>query len=245
MAIAKAYGSLGLYEESFEQWQKVWEAVSQDPVPEDTVTVIAMNGLGNAAEFTGRFGMAEDLLKTAWNHSCEHLGKTHPETLTALHNLAAFYRAEDRLSEAETLFLQGIALHDEAFDQDDQDHLLFRNSLGMFYLQSGQLEEARAVYRDLIPRMQRILGNGHPTTLLVMNNLAGCCGALGENEEEIQLLEQVVPEIQRILGEDHPRAVIFLKNLAIAYMRQEQNYVLALPVIEKVASYQRQQVGRD
>jgi non-specific serine/threonine protein kinase/serine/threonine-protein kinase len=243
MALAKAYFSLGLYEESFELWQKVWEIARLDLPPEDPVMVVAMTGLGTAAELTGRLEMAEDLLKTAWNHSFEHLGKTHPETLTALHNLAAFYRAEDRLSEAETLFLQGIALHDEAFDQDDQDHLLFRNSLGMFYLQSGQLEEARAVYRDLIPRMQRILGNGHPTTLLAMNNLAGCCGALGENEEEIQLLEQVVPEIQRILGEDHPRAVIFLKNLAIAYMRQEQNYVLALPVIEKVASYQRQQVG--
>ncbi len=243
MALAKAYSSLGLYEESFELWQKVWEAAIPDLAPEDPMTVVAMNGLGTAAELTGRLEMAEDLLKTAWNYSCEHLGKTHPETLTALHNLAAFYRTEDRLSEAETLFLQGMALHDEAFDQDDQDHLLFRNSLGMFYLQSGQLEEARAVYRDLIPRLQRILGNGHPTTLAAMNNLAGCCGALGENEEEIQLLEQVVPEIQRILGEDHPRAVTILKNLGIAYMRQEKNYGLALPVIEKVASYQRQQVG--
>ncbi|MCI4627225.1 MAG: tetratricopeptide repeat protein, partial [Candidatus Magnetoovum sp. WYHC-5] len=68
--------------------------------------------LNNKVEEAYQAGKYEEGLKLAieaYDYAKKNLGKTHPDTLTSLNNLAGLYQAQGRYSEAEPLYKEALA----------------------------------------------------------------------------------------------------------------------------------------
>ena len=149
---------------------------------------------------------------------CERLlGADHPDTLSAVANLAYAYRAAGRTAEAIPLYERALADRERLLGADHPDTLTSRNNLARVYRGAGRTAEAMALYERALADFERLLGADHPDTLQSRNNLAGAYQGAGRAAEAIPLLERNLADRERRLGADHPDILQSRNNLAVAY----------------------------
>ncbi len=59
------------------------------------------------------------------------LGENHPDVATSLNNLAYLYKSQGRYEEAEPLFLQALAIAEQALGENHPNTVTIRENLQM------------------------------------------------------------------------------------------------------------------
>ncbi|KAJ7106955.1 hypothetical protein C8R44DRAFT_322986 [Mycena epipterygia] len=186
--------------------------------------------------YAQRYRPAEMLVTAVFEKQRMILGENHPDTLTAMHNLADTYFSLGKLEEAEKLQVAVVEKRKTVLGEDHPDTLIIMHNLASTYSALGKLEEAEKLQVVVLEKQKTVLGEDHPDTPTAMNNLATTYHALGKLEEAEKLQVVVVEKQKAVLGEDHPDTLITMHNLADTYHalgKLEEAGKLQVVVVEK------------
>ena len=198
--------------------------------------------IGDTYLGVGKYGPAIRHLSAARELRTIHLGPDHPETLTALNNLATAYLDAGRPAEAVQL-LEHVR---EQAPKRGSDHHTFvtLNNLAWAYSDAGRKAEAIQLFEQLRAQQTRALGPDHPLTLTTLQGLAVAYQGVGRVHEAIQLLEQVRERQPSKLSPEHPHTLMTLQALAAAYHAAGRT-AEAIRLFEQVRAQQTRTLGPD
>ncbi|KAM6489527.1 P-loop containing nucleoside triphosphate hydrolase protein [Amanita muscaria] len=150
----------------------------------------------------------------------EALGASHPDTLSAMANLASTYWNQGRWNEAESLQVQVMEASKEILGASHPDTLTAMANLASTYWNQGRWNEAESLQVQVMEASKEILGASHPNTLSAMANLASTYWNQGRWNEAESLEVQVMEASKEILGASHPNTLTAMANLALTYRDQ-------------------------
>jgi CHAT domain-containing protein/Flp pilus assembly protein TadD len=164
----------------------------------------------------------------------------HPDIAQSLNNLAALYDSQSKLSEAEPLYQQALAIWQRLFEGDHPSIASSLNNLAGLYQSQGKLSEAEPLYQQALAMRQRLFEGDHPDIASSLNNLAGLYRSQGKLSEAEPLYQQALAMRQRLFEGDHPSIASSLNNLALLYYSQgklskaEPLYQQALAMLQRL-----------
>ena len=147
----------------------------------------------------------------------EILGENHPDTLTALHNLATSYSYLGDYKKA--LETENIVYNarKEILGDNHPDTLTSLANLAVFYSSLGDYKKALETENIVYNARKEILGDNHPDTLTSLANLAISYSDLGDYNKACELEDIVYNARKEILGENHPYTLSALHDLVCSY----------------------------
>ncbi|KAF7346002.1 hypothetical protein MVEN_01622900 [Mycena venus] len=159
---------------------------------------------------------AEDL-KMVLLENQRDLGNDHPDTLTAMANLASTYYNLGQYMAARDL--QVVVLEKRKVFLGDADPLTLHSmcALGVTYRNLGQFKEAESLKVQALEKEREVLGEDHPDTLHTMDNLAITYTELGRLAESESLTLQVLEKRREVLGENNLQTLRSMGNLVSIY----------------------------
>ena len=168
----------------------------------------------------GDFNKAEQLEVQVMEMRKNLLGAEHPDTLTAIGNLASSYMHQGRWNEAEQLEVQVVDLRKKLLGEEHPDTLTAIGNLASTYMNQGRWNEAEQLEVQVMDMRKKLLGAEHPDTLNSMAQLASTYMHQGRWNEAEKLEVQVMEMRKKLLGAEHPDTLITIGNLASTYMCQ-------------------------
>ncbi|KAJ7831042.1 hypothetical protein B0H13DRAFT_1915667 [Mycena leptocephala] len=193
---------------------------------------------------SGRFTEAESLTVMVLEKRMQLLGANHPDTLSAMGNLATTYRELGRYREAEPLESIVLEKRKQLLGADHPDTLLTMANLAATYHELGRHQEADPLESIVLEKRKQLLGADHPDTLSAMGYLAATYHTLGRSQEAEPLESMVLEKRKQLLGADHPDTLSAMGNLAATYRtlgRSQEAEPLESIVLEK----RKQVLGAD
>jgi tetratricopeptide (TPR) repeat protein len=170
--------------------------------------------------YRGDFRSARALQEQVLDVMRRVLGAEHPDTLTAIGNLAETLLALGDLDRARSLQEQALDVMRRVLGAEHPDTLRSMGNLaGMLWAQ-GDLNRARDLEEQVLDVTRRVLGEEHPNTLTSMGNLADTLRAQGDLDRARSLQEQALDIIRRVLGEEHPNTLAAMHVLAETLLAQ-------------------------
>jgi Tetratricopeptide repeat len=134
------------------------------------------------------------------------LGKKHPDTLTAMGNLAKTLYAQRDLAGAHKLQEQVLEARVRLLGKEHPDTLTAMHNLAQTLKAQGDLAGARKLQEQVLEAWGRLFGKEHPDTLTAVNNLAAAKFRskknpimIGENDSDIRTKssQRFIPELTR------------------------------------------------
>ena len=116
---------------------------------------------------TGAYAKAEPLYQRALAIHEKALGPDHPDTATALNNLAELYRATGAYAQAEPLYQRALAIREKALGPEHPDTATALNNLAELYHATGAYAKAEPLYQRALAIHEKALGPDHPDTATV------------------------------------------------------------------------------
>jgi tetratricopeptide (TPR) repeat protein len=150
------------------------------------------------------------------------LGEEHPDTITAMSNLAITLGEQGQLEEAARIEKEVLENMRRIFGENHLSTISAMKNLAITLGEQGQLEEAARIEKEVLQKRKRILGANHPATLSAMSNLAITLGEQGQLEEAARIEKEILEEKRRILGEEHLDTIAAMNNLANTLGEQGQ-----------------------
>lgn len=166
----------------------------------------------------GEYKKFQEYTKRAYEFAKEKLGAEHPETLTALRNMATSYYALGDYKKDLELMLECYETYVRVQGAEDPDTLRSLNALANCYYSLGEFEKARKLNKECYDARVRVLGKEHPNTLGSMDRLASSYYALGEYEKALQLNKECYGTYLRVLGAKHPDTLRSRNSLGESYL---------------------------
>ena len=99
---------------------------------------------------TGAYAQAEPLYQRALAISEKALGPEHPDTATALNNLAGLYHATGAYAKAEPLYQRALAIREKALGPEHPDTATALNNLALLYHATGAYAQAAPLYEQAL-----------------------------------------------------------------------------------------------
>jgi CHAT domain-containing protein/tetratricopeptide (TPR) repeat protein len=192
----------------------------------------------------GRPGKGVPLAKETLAVRRRLLGEGHPDSITALNNLAMLYQATGEHGQARELFEQARDLRKKALGEGHPDYAQSLNNLAGWYQNRGEYVRARALLEQARDLFKQALGESHPRYATSLNNLAGVHRSTGEYGRARDLYEQARALRKKALGERDPAYAASLNNLGGLY-REMGEYERARPLLEQARALTRKTRGED
>ncbi|KAH7231009.1 hypothetical protein BKA59DRAFT_518303 [Fusarium tricinctum] len=142
------------------------------------------------------------------------LGDEHPDTISAMSNLAITLSDQGKLDEAASMKAEVLEKMQRILGDEHPDTIMAMSNLTNSLSDQGKLEEAASMRKEVLEKRQRILGNEHPDTISAMHNLASTLSDQGKLDEAASMRTEVLEKVQRILGDEHPNTISAIGNLA-------------------------------
>ncbi|KAJ7815459.1 hypothetical protein B0H13DRAFT_2293374 [Mycena leptocephala] len=142
------------------------------------------------------------------------LGDEHPDTLSAMGNLAASYWELGRSQEAAELEAMVLEKRKLLFGEEHPDTLSAMGNLATSYRALGRSKEAAELRAMVLEKRKLLLGEEHPDTLSAMGNLAASYWELGQSKEAAELEAMVLEKRKLLFGEENPHMLTTMGNLA-------------------------------
>ncbi|HET6250229.1 MAG TPA: serine/threonine-protein kinase [Tepidisphaeraceae bacterium] len=164
----------------------------------------------------GRYDLAEQQAKAAYDARQHLLPADHPDTLAALGGYAGAIKCQGRYAEAERLDKQ---LWDTRRRVQGDDHpytLAALNNYASAIDEQGRYAEAEPLLKQCWEARRRVQGDDHPDTLTALNSYAVAIEAQGRYAEAEPLLKQCWEARRWVQGDDHPFTLATLNNYASA-----------------------------
>ena len=171
-------------------------------------------------------------------------GEDHPDTLTAMHDLALTLFRLGSLARARGFQERLFEARRRVSGEDHSDTLGSMGNLALTLFAQGDFVGARALQEQVLEAHRRMMGEDHPDTLMSMNNLAKTLSRQGEWADARALGERVLRARREVLGEDHPDTVASMNNLA-ATLAAVGDLASARALQEQVLEADRRVLGED
>jgi tetratricopeptide (TPR) repeat protein len=176
--------------------------------------------IGHVLWEEGRWNDAEELEVKVMEARWRVLGEVHPDTLSAMANLASTYRKQGRWKEAEELQVKVMEASSRVLGEEHPSTLTAVGNLAATYRNQGRWKEAEELFVKVMEARSRVLGEEHPDTLGAMGNLASTYWNQGRWKEAEELEVKVMETRSSVLGKEHPSTVTAMANLAATYRKQ-------------------------
>jgi CHAT domain-containing protein/Tfp pilus assembly protein PilF len=190
----------------------------------------------------GGYAKAEPLFQRALAISERSLGGSHPQTGTALDNLAGLYQVIGAYAKAEPLYRRALAIFEGTAGPDVSSVANVLNKLGSLYQATGGYAEAESCYQRALAMQEKALGPNHPQ--ISTGNLADLYRTLGRYSTAQPLYERSLAVAEKTLGPDHPDVATKLGNLALLY-QATGGYAQAEPLQERALAILEKSLGRE
>ena len=181
----------------------------------------------------GAFLLARQLGELLVDRSVQRHGDEHPDTLTAMGNLASTLKAQGERAAARTLEEQVLTLSKRVLGAEHPDTLSSMGNLASTLDAQGEHAAARELEEQVLTLTKRVLGAEHPHTLTSMNNLALRLRGQGEYAAARVLQEQALSARKRVSGAEHPHTLRAMGNLAVTLL-DEGELAAARELVEQV-----------
>jgi len=188
----------------------------------------------------GRYQDAIPLAQQALGILEKELGLEHPDTATALNNLAELYYTTGAYAKAEPFYQRVLAIREKGLGPEHPDTATALNNLATTYQGTGAYSKAEPLFQRTLAIREKALGPEHPATAESLNNLAQLYDAIGAYAKAEPLHQRALAIREKALGPEHPDTAESLYNLAMlyqgtgAYAKAEPLYQRALAIREKV-----------
>jgi tetratricopeptide (TPR) repeat protein len=200
--LGKAYEELGQYTKAEQHAARAVQLRLDHLGPEHADTIAAQNALGWVLYRQGKSEEARTLMTPVLKAARKALRPEHPETLQAMHVLAAVL---DKPDEARALGEELLALRKRVLGPRHPKTLATMNNLA-FMLRGadiGDREKARRLFEQVLAIELRDLPN-HPYTFITMGNLVGVYSNLNQYDRAIDMSRRAMEGNVRVLGLAHP-----------------------------------------
>jgi len=142
------------------------------------------------------------------------LGAEHPNTLTAINNLAVIFMELKELTSARPALEKALELWKRVSGPEHPETLTTMSNLANTLRTLGDLVAARTLHEQTLEILKRVRGADHQSTLISMTSLAFTLSEQGDLAGARELEEQALDASKRVLGADHPETLVRLNNLA-------------------------------
>jgi hypothetical protein len=115
------------------------------------------------------------------------LGKAHPDTLTAMANLASTLGNQGKLDDAAKLLTEAYDAMKRRLGTEHPITLWAMSLLAAVYQEQGMLYESVTLLQKVVDASSRILGGEHPDTQERVRNLKSLCRTLAQSTFPIML----------------------------------------------------------
>lgn len=127
------------------------------------------------------------------------LGPEHPDTLTALHDVARMDLQRGDLDAAESGFRAVLAARERVSGAEHPETLAAWHNLASVQMRRGDLAAAEQGFRAVLAARERVSGPEHPYTLIVRHELATVAFQRGDLAAAEQGFGAVLASCQRLL----------------------------------------------
>lgn len=186
--------------------------------------------------------LAGGIFESLASASARRLGPEHPNTLSALNNLASTRSQRGDYGGAEELQEQVLEARHRILGSDHLSTLSVMNNLAITRSIRGDYVGAQDLEERVLEAKRRILGEEHPKTLTSMSNLAATLQERGDYGGAQKLQRRVLETMRRIQGDEHPATLSVLENLAITLGSQGDS-ARAQELQERVVETRRRILG--
>jgi tetratricopeptide (TPR) repeat protein len=153
------------------------------------------------------------------------LGEKHPDTITAMANLASTWWQQGWLDVAEELHAQVLELSKAVSGEKHPDTIVAMANLASTWWQQGRSDVAEELDVQVLEFRKAVLGEKHPDTIMAMANLASTWRQQGRSGAAEELEIQVLELRKAVLGEKHPDTIRAMANLASTWWQQGRSDV--------------------
>jgi tetratricopeptide (TPR) repeat protein len=142
------------------------------------------------------------------------LGEEHPDTISAMSNLASTLGDQGQLDESARMMKKVLEKMRHILGEEHPSTITAMSNLAITLGHQGQLDEAAKMKKEVLEKRRRILGEEHLDTIVAMHNLAATLGEQGQLDEAAKMREEVLKKMRRILGDEHPDTISAMNNFA-------------------------------
>ena len=145
------------------------------------------------------------------------LGPDHPDTLTALNNLAAAYWKTKQLEKSVPLFEDVLKRKQAKLGRRHPDTLLTVANLGVNYKDAGRLKEAIPLLEEAHQAAKTL-----PDAWLGRHILIDAYAKAGENAKLADLVQEQLREARKALPKDSPQLAGLLAQIGLGLLEQKK-----------------------
>ncbi|KAJ1561323.1 Kinesin light chain 3 [Nowakowskiella sp. JEL0078] len=235
-SLATFYSSLGRYDEAEPILdyclQKARETLGRD----HHLTLSLFSNLASLCKSTGNYNRVESLvsffedtesisieniyMKNLKNME-DNFGRNHPDTLSAINNLASFYKFQGKYQKAHELFVECLEKRKRAIGEFHPLTLKTYINVASLLGLSGNFKEAEALHLQCLNNCEYYLGRNHPDTINVINSISQLYLSKNDNQNAENYCIQNLELSRQVFGEDSSDFVCAINNLAS--LRESQN----------------------
>jgi tetratricopeptide (TPR) repeat protein len=148
----------------------------------DLKAFMEIHNLANQAARMNEINLGANMLKIIANFYFQSGGKTQPNYIAALNNLAEYYRANGLHHEAEPLLRKVLGYLTAYMHQEYYQRAIVENNLALLLADTGRPADAIEKMLQAIELKKKALGNGHSALANNYYSLAEIYRELGDSE---------------------------------------------------------------
>jgi eukaryotic-like serine/threonine-protein kinase len=180
--------------------------------------LLSLDNVAQATKELGNNAEAEQLQREVLAKRRHLHPQGHPEVARTLRELATVLASPERPhaepDEAESLFVEAIAMQRDFLGSDHPETILTLNNRAPLRYWTGDLRGAEADLREVIANWQRTLGKEHQNTVTAMSTLATVLRDQGKYSEAEPLLHRALTARRKLFGNSHKDVAQSLAQLS-------------------------------
>jgi tetratricopeptide (TPR) repeat protein len=150
------------------------------------------------------------------------LGRTHPNTLSALNEYAGMLQDANRLDESGSLFREVLEVRLKRDGEENYKTRTSMNNLGMLLSSQGSVDEAAQWLARVHALELRLSGADSAETLKAAHNLAGVKRKQGDIAAALALQEDVLARADKTFGPNGPEPAMLRYGYALTLIAGKQ-----------------------
>jgi serine/threonine-protein kinase len=189
--------------------------------PDHPDVALAQQNLATLWSARGDYAAAERLLReVVAKRRRLHPDGRHTDVALALHALAVTLEQEWRLPEAESLYVEEVAIDGALLGPGHQESVAAVNNLGIVRYRMHDLPGAERAMRAAVTGFEAALGTEHLSSILALNNLGAVLSEAGRYPQADSALRLAVVRARRVFGERDATAGVVMRNIGILQQRR-------------------------
>ena len=204
------FGVLCKYAGWFERGERAYEralaAAARLVEHREAMTATLLHNLGGLHHARGRFDLAEEPARRAWEMRRRLLGDNDPATLADATAYAAVLDRLGRYEESRPIYEHALGFYERTFGPEHYETAATLHNLALVERAAGNHGRAEQLARRALDIKTKLLGASHPDTALSAMNLAAMM-MTSRPEEAEGLLHVALAALTRALEPHHPHLV--------------------------------------